>query len=50
MKLDKSADWRELCANEERAVNLLEGVRVVEIADEIAGPYCGKLFADLAPK
>ena len=28
-------------------MNLLEGVRVVEIADEIAGPYCGKLFADV---
>ncbi|MDT5166033.1 MAG: hypothetical protein QOC88_2927, partial [Mycobacterium sp.] len=25
----------------------LEGVRVVEIADEITGPYCGKLLADL---
>ena len=36
MKLDKSA-----------AVNILQGVRIVEIADEIAGPYCGKLFADV---
>src|ERR1700722_13312920 len=25
----------------------LDGLRVVEIADEISGPYCGKLFADL---
>jgi crotonobetainyl-CoA:carnitine CoA-transferase CaiB-like acyl-CoA transferase len=24
----------------------LEGVRVVEIADQVAGPYCGKLFVD----
>src|SRR3984885_2977886 len=24
-----------------------DGLRVVEIADEISGPYCGKLFADL---
>jgi crotonobetainyl-CoA:carnitine CoA-transferase CaiB-like acyl-CoA transferase len=29
------------------AVNLLRGVRVVEWATEIAGPYCTKLFADL---
>ena len=35
MKLDKSA-----------AVNILQGVRIVELADDIAGPYCGKLFAD----
>jgi crotonobetainyl-CoA:carnitine CoA-transferase CaiB-like acyl-CoA transferase len=29
-------------------VNLpLDGLRVVEIADEIPGPYCGKLFVDL---
>ena len=27
-------------------MNLLEGVRIVEMADDIAGPYCGKLFAD----
>jgi crotonobetainyl-CoA:carnitine CoA-transferase CaiB-like acyl-CoA transferase len=25
----------------------LDGLRVVEIADEISGPYCGKLLADL---
>src|ERR1700733_16193891 len=25
----------------------LGGLRVVEIADEISGPYCGKLLADL---
>src|ERR1700727_1754685 len=25
----------------------LDGLRVVEIADEIAGPYCGKLLGDL---
>ncbi len=25
----------------------LDGLRVVEIADEISGPYCGKLFVDL---
>jgi crotonobetainyl-CoA:carnitine CoA-transferase CaiB-like acyl-CoA transferase len=25
----------------------LQGLRVVEIADEISGPYCGKLLADL---
>lgn len=25
----------------------LDGLRVVEIANEISGPYCGKLFADL---
>ncbi|WIM89918.1 CoA transferase [Candidatus Mycobacterium wuenschmannii] len=25
----------------------LQGVRVVELADEISGPYCGKLLADL---
>jgi crotonobetainyl-CoA:carnitine CoA-transferase CaiB-like acyl-CoA transferase len=25
----------------------LKGLRVVEIADEISGPYCGKLFVDL---
>jgi crotonobetainyl-CoA:carnitine CoA-transferase CaiB-like acyl-CoA transferase len=25
----------------------LDGLRVIEIADEISGPYCGKLFADL---
>ena len=28
-------------------MNILQGVRIVEIADEIAGPYCGKLFADV---
>ncbi|OBH64935.1 cag pathogenicity island protein [Mycobacterium colombiense] len=28
-------------------MNILEGVRIIEIADEIAGPYCGKLFADV---
>ncbi|WP_374022307.1 CoA transferase [Mycobacterium sp. HNNTM2301] len=28
-------------------MNILEGVRIVEIADEIAGPYCGKLFVDV---
>ena len=28
-------------------MNLLQGVRIVEIADDIAGPYCGKLFADV---
>jgi crotonobetainyl-CoA:carnitine CoA-transferase CaiB-like acyl-CoA transferase len=27
-------------------LNILDGVRIVEIADGIAGPYCGKLFAD----
>ncbi|MGA8545287.1 MAG: CoA transferase, partial [Mycobacterium sp.] len=26
---------------------LLDGLRVVEIADEISGPYCGKMFVDL---
>jgi crotonobetainyl-CoA:carnitine CoA-transferase CaiB-like acyl-CoA transferase len=25
----------------------LDGLRVVELADEISGPYCGKLLADL---
>jgi crotonobetainyl-CoA:carnitine CoA-transferase CaiB-like acyl-CoA transferase len=25
----------------------LSGLRVIEIADEISGPYCGKLFVDL---
>jgi crotonobetainyl-CoA:carnitine CoA-transferase CaiB-like acyl-CoA transferase len=25
----------------------LDGLRIVEIANEISGPYCGKLFADL---
>ena len=35
------------CAVKEWAVNILQGVRIVEIADEIAGPYCGKLFADV---
>ena len=25
----------------------LSGLRVVEIANEISGPYCGKLFVDL---
>jgi crotonobetainyl-CoA:carnitine CoA-transferase CaiB-like acyl-CoA transferase len=25
----------------------LDGLQVVEIADEISGPYCGKLFVDL---
>ena len=25
----------------------LDGFRVIEIADEISGPYCGKLFVDL---
>ena len=25
----------------------LRGLRVVEVADEISGPYCGKLLADL---
>src|ERR1700738_2576723 len=25
----------------------LDGLRVIEIADEISGPYCGKLFVDL---
>ncbi len=25
----------------------LDGLRVVEVANEISGPYCGKLFADL---
>ena len=28
-------------------MNILQGVRIVEIADEIAGPYFGKLFADV---
>ncbi|MGA9674084.1 MAG: CoA transferase [Mycobacterium sp.] len=28
-------------------MNILQGVRIIEIADEIAGPYCGKLFADV---
>jgi crotonobetainyl-CoA:carnitine CoA-transferase CaiB-like acyl-CoA transferase len=28
-------------------ITALNGLRVVEIADEIAGPYCGKLLADL---
>src|SRR6185312_11244807 len=28
-------------------MNFLHGVRIIEIADEIAGPYCGKLFADV---
>jgi crotonobetainyl-CoA:carnitine CoA-transferase CaiB-like acyl-CoA transferase len=28
-------------------MNILEGLRVVECAGEIAGPYCTKLFADL---
>ncbi|KLO32734.1 cag pathogenicity island protein [Mycobacterium nebraskense] len=28
-------------------MKILQGVRIVEIADEIAGPYCGKLFADV---
>lgn len=28
-------------------MDILRGVRVVEWADEIAGPYCTKLFADL---
>jgi crotonobetainyl-CoA:carnitine CoA-transferase CaiB-like acyl-CoA transferase len=28
-------------------VTALGGLRVVEIADEISGPYCGKLLADL---
>ena len=27
-------------------MNILQGVRIVELADDIAGPYCGKLFAD----
>jgi crotonobetainyl-CoA:carnitine CoA-transferase CaiB-like acyl-CoA transferase len=26
---------------------LLDGLRVIEIANEISGPYCGKLFVDL---
>ncbi|HWF70710.1 MAG TPA: CoA transferase, partial [Mycobacterium sp.] len=25
----------------------LDGLRVIEIANEISGPYCGKLFVDL---
>lgn len=28
-------------------MDILRGVRVVEIADDIAGPYCGKMFADV---
>ena len=28
-------------------MNILQGVRIVEIAEEIAGPYCGKMFADV---
>ena len=28
-------------------MNILQDLRIVEIADEIAGPYCGKLFADV---
>lgn len=28
-------------------MDILRGLRVVEIADEIAGPYCGKMFADV---
>ena len=31
-------------------MNILQGLRIVELADEIAGPYCGNLFADSAPK
>ena len=28
-------------------MNILQGLRIIEIADEISGPYCGKLFADV---
>ncbi len=28
-------------------MNILQGVRIIELADEIAGPYCGKMFVDV---
>ena len=37
----------DLPAGEGAHDGALDGLRVVEIADEISGPYCGKLFADL---
>src|SRR5271155_4604432 len=31
----------------EHVTAALDGLRVIEIANEISGPYCGKLFVDL---
>ncbi len=46
MDRDPPTDLLGLMLSGEQMQTGLAGIRVIEFADQIAGPYCGKLFVD----